>query len=51
MSDITYDYYNQLDTLDLPDLEFLAKKIHSLISSKKKHIIQKLKKDWRFLTA
>lgn len=36
MSDITYDYYNQLDTLDLPDLEFLAKKIQSLISSKKK---------------
>jgi len=37
MSDIAYDYYNKLDTLDLPDLEILFDKISSLICSKKKN--------------
>ena len=35
MSDLAYSYYNQLDTLDLPDLEILFEKISNLIFSKK----------------
>ena len=35
MSDLAYSYYNQLDTLDLPDLEILLDKISNLIFSKK----------------
>ena len=35
MSDLAYSYYNQLDTLDLPDLEILLDKINNLIFSKK----------------
>lgn len=37
MSDLAYSYYNQLDTLDLPDLEILFDKISNLILSKKKN--------------
>ena len=35
MSDQAYEYFNQLDTLDLPDLEILFEKISNLIFSKK----------------
>ena len=36
MSDIAYAYFNQLDTLELPDLEILSKRISTLIFYKKK---------------
>ena len=36
MSDIAYSYFNQLDTLELPDLEILSKRINTLIFYKKK---------------
>ena len=36
MSDMAYEYFNQLDKLDLPDLEALFDKISGLIFSKKK---------------
>ncbi len=36
MSDIAYTYFNQLDSLNLPDLEILFNKISSLIFAKKK---------------
>ena len=36
MSDLAYAYYQQLDTLDLPDSEILFDKISNLIFSKKK---------------
>ena len=32
MSDMAYDYFNQLDSLDLHDLEILSDKISNLIS-------------------
>ena len=37
MSDIAFNYFNQLDSLDLPDLEILFDKISSLIFSKKQN--------------
>lgn len=36
MSDVAYKYFNQLDSLDLPDLEILSDRIKSLIVSAKK---------------
>lgn len=36
MSDMAYDYFNQLDSLDLSDLEILFDKINNLIFTKKK---------------
>ena len=36
MSDAALNYFNQLDTLDLSDLEILADKINTLIFNKKK---------------
>ena len=37
MSDVAYDYYEKLDTLDLHDLEILFDKISNLIFSKKRN--------------
>ena len=36
MSDIAFEYFNQLDLLDLTDLEILSQKINHLIFNKKK---------------
>ena len=36
MTDIAYSYFNQLDTLEVPELEILSQKINTLISNKKK---------------
>ena len=36
MSDAVLNYFNQLDTLNLSDLEILADKINILISNKRK---------------
>ena len=37
MTDLAYEYYNQLDSLDSPDLEILSDKISKLILAKKKN--------------
>ena len=36
MSNIAYSYFDQLDTLELPDLEILSERINTLIFYKKK---------------
>ena len=35
MADIVYSYFDQLDSLELPDLEMLSEKINALIFYKK----------------
>ena len=35
MSNIAYSYFDQLDTLELPDLEMLSERINTLIFYKK----------------
>lgn len=48
MSDMAYEYYNQLDNLDLPDLEALFDKISGLIFSKKKNVSSEMQKGLDF---
>ncbi len=48
MSDMAYEYFNQLDNLDLPDLEALFDKISGLIFSKKKNVSSEMQKGLDF---
>ncbi len=48
MSDMAYEYFNQLDKLDLPDLEALFDKISGLIFSKKKNVSSEMQKGLDF---
>ena len=48
MSDMAYDYFNQLDSLDLHDLEILSDKISNLISQKKKTYDSEVEKGLAF---
>ena len=48
MSDMAYEYFNQLDKLDLPDLEALFDKISGLIFSKKKNVSSERQKGLDF---
>ena len=51
MSDQAYEYYNQLDTLDLSDLEILFDKISNLILSKKIKTNSEIKEGLAFFSS
>ena len=51
MSDLAYSYYNQLETLDLPDLEILFDKISSLIFAKKKSVDSEIESGLAFFNS
>ena len=43
MTDLAFEYYNKLDSLDLHDLEILSDKISELILAKKKNSDSEIK--------
>ena len=51
MSDIAYSYFNQLDTLELPDLEMLSAKINTLISYKQNTVGSSVKNGLSFFNS
>ncbi len=48
MSDLAYNYFKQLDSLDLSDLEILFDKISNLIFTKKKSYGSEIEKGLAF---